>query len=200
MTRIDIMLDIETLGKQDNTAIFQIYAKAVSRETYETVDEIELKIDINSIDPSLIEMDTLYWWTQNHPELFKELTAVTDDHMSEYDAATRLWQWLKNDISMFNQDHPNKNEVYLWGNGSVFDNVKIKNFLQRNGYSYPIYYRNDRDLRTHLESASMVSGYSEEEIKKQCEIRDAVAHNAKDDVDYQIEILKFCDRLLGIWS
>lgn len=196
MNKIDIMLDIETLGKQDNTAIFQIYAKAFNRETFETVDEIELKIDINSIDPSLIEMDTLYWWTQNNPELFKELTTVTEKHVSEYDGATRLWQWLNIDIPLWKAEHTNRNELYVWGNGSVFDNIKIKNFIQRNGYSYPIFYRNDRDLRTLLETASIVSGLTEDEIKKQCEIEGAVNHNAKDDVEYQINILKYCMNIL----
>lgn len=195
MKIIDIMLDIETLGKQDNTAIFQIYAKAIDRETYETISDIELKIDIHSIKPELIEMDTLYWWTQGNPELFKQLTEVTDAHVEEKFAAVDLYWWIDS-LKYKNMTSDKRNDIYLWGNGSVFDNIKIKNFLKRNGFEYPIFYKNDQDLRTHLRTASLVSGLSEDEIKKQCEVEGATDHDAKDDVQYQINILKRCDELI----
>lgn len=189
---IDIMLDIETLGKQDNTAIFQIYMEAFNRDDFKTIDSVEVKIDIRKIDPALIEMDTLYWWTQNHGELFKQLTEVSEDglsHCTEFIAAHTIYHFLK--------DLKGKCEnLYLWGNGSVFDNIKIKNFLQRNGYDYPIFYKSDQDLRTTLRDASRVSGKTEEEIKKLAEFEGAVDHNARDDVKFQINILKRCDEIL----
>lgn len=193
---IDVMLDIETLGKQDNTAIFQIYAEAFDRKTFKTISSIELLIDITTINPSLIEMNTLYWWTQNHPELFKQLTTVTDKHISEGMAAAKLHMWLKYELPFEGTTAPDVNNIYVWGNGSVFDNIKIKNFLQRNSFDYPIFYKNDQDLRSVLRTASEVSGKSEEEIKKLAEFEGAVDHDAKDDVKFQINILKRCDELV----
>lgn len=193
------MLDIETLGKQDNTAIFQIYMEAFERKTFAKIDAIELKIDLHTIDPSLIEMDTLYWWTQNHPELFKKLTTVTDAHVSEVLAAELLSQWIQDLLRLECDTFAHNNEVYVWGNGSVFDNIKIKNFMQRNSYNYPIFYKNDQDLRSVLRNAAMVSGKTENEIKKMAEFEGAVDHDARDDVKFQINILKRCDEIsLGL--
>lgn len=192
--RIDVMVDIETLGKADNTAIFQIYAEAFNRDTFETIDTLELKININTIKPELMDMDTLYWWTQNHGELFKKLTETTDEHTGEYHAAYQLARWFENLRFAYASGD---NDIYLWGNGSMFDNIKIKNLLTRNGEKYPIYYRNDRDLRTLIDCASRNSGLSEENIKELVTIGSEVQHDAKDDVAFQIRLLKKCYGLIA---
>jgi len=193
---IDIMIDVETLGKKDNTAIFQIYAEAFNKESYEIIDTFEAFIDINTVDPKLIDMDALYWWTQNYPETFRKLTKVTNSHKSEGDVACDFYLWLSNLFRRGLSFGDLSNNLYIWGNGSVFDNVKIKNFLQRNGFEYPIFYRNDMDLRTILRLASEISGLEEEQIKKDCTDLEATSHDAKDDVKFQIRLLQLCENLI----
>ena len=61
--------------------------------------------------------------------------------------------------------------------------------MQSVGLDYPIFYRNDRDMRTIIELACHKLGIEEKEFKEQNKNSELVAHDAYDDVRWQIDLV-----------
>lgn len=62
--------------------------------------------------------------------------------------------------------------------------------MQQYGIEYPIFYRNDRDMRTIVELASIKSGVkTEKEFRTVSRPEDYVEHDGLDDVKAQIYVL-----------
>lgn len=187
--RKDIMVDIETLGKGLDASIFQIGAVSFDIETGKIYDEINLIGDIEKYSELNVDGDTLKWWLNTDKELLTKL--LNAGTMSEWDLIRAFEVWL------YNQADDMK-DVYLWGNGILFDNAKIQHNMEKNPTinGYPIFYKNDRDVRTILELASQFTGLSEADIKKSVESQEEVAHDALDDCKYQIRLVHKCHNLL----
>ena len=77
-------------------------------------------------------------------------------------------------------------QVFLWGNGILFDNRIIKNKCKQFGFEYPIYYRNDMDVRTILEMAVFKEGLADQIAFRNTVEHIEPAHNAAIDVKNQI--------------
>lgn len=181
-----VMVDIETLGKREGATIFQISAMSFDITNGEIKDVIDLKLDIETVDDLKVDGDTLKWWLNTDKELLAEL--LNSGEMSEIEMFGRFWNWLAK------QGDPK--DVTLWGNGILFDNAKIQQKMNSLGLPYPIYYKNDRDVRTLLALASDASGTTEEAIKESIEDSNEVAHNALDDVKKQIRLVCHCYQLI----
>jgi hypothetical protein len=139
-----------------------------------------------------LEPGTLKWWMKENPSLLNKLLSQGDH--TERSLLLSFGLWLSH---LMRDKKLDKKSLYLWGNGIMFDNQKIKTKYESLGMnSYPIYYRNDRDLRTLLELASIKSGKSQEEIKEETADKDEVKHNAIDDVYYQIRIACYSYELI----
>jgi len=182
--RIDIMIDIQTLGKQSNSTIFQISAIAFNIKTGETYSQFNECINIEN-DFVNADGSTLRWWLKTNPELLNKLIN-NGSEISEPDLIVNLYHWLNYHIENVGNEN-----VFLWGNGMLFDNAIIKSHIKACGLEYPIFYRNDRDMRTLVELASIKSGIATEK-----EFRDKYfdkskyeEHNAMDNVNFQIEVL-----------
>ena len=189
--RLDLMVDIETLGNEMNSTIIQLACVPFDIETGaiyedETFNEIA---DIEKNETALeVSASTLKWWLETDKELFTRLlnsgSLSTEGIIRLFHRQVKEWQsrvGIKN--------------VYLWGNGILFDNQMIKCQMEAIGLYYPIPYKNDRDVRTILELASAKSGVSEREIKDKLGngVND---HNAINDVLYQINYVSECYRYL----
>lgn len=183
MKGIHIMTDIETLGIDSDTTIFQIAAAAFTFDNDEIIDRIDLKLDISTVDKMIVNGSTLKWWMETDAELLKQL--FEEGNLTEIEMLQSFVDW----VNKF--DKPR-----LWGNGIIFDNRFIMDKLQQNGIKYPIYYKHDRDVRTILAIAADVSGLSESEISKQIEDENERAHNAIDDVTKQIRLVKHCYNII----
>lgn len=182
--KVHIMCDLETLGTGDCPPVFQISAKAFDIEDGEIVDEFDMLADITKMDN--IEGKTLAWWLNTNKELLTQLVndgktaGNTEKHVIE---CFVLW------INRLQRYVSDKTHIFLWGNGVLFDNRIIKAKCDQYGIEYPIFYRNDMDMRTVMEVAAMKRG-----LPGQCEYRNLLektgtAHNATDDVINQINIL-----------
>lgn len=182
--RYDVMVDLETLGKDDDAVVFQISAASFDISTGKIFDEFNQIADISKVK-SGIHGDTLKWWLDTDATLLKDLLSK-GEHPPD-----RILQcfhaWLNNQGNFMNR--------YLWGNGILFDNKIIQAQFNRSGYGYPIYYRNDRDVRTTLELASMKVGISQEDLRKATS-RDGRIHDAMSDVRYQINLVSNCYNLI----
>lgn len=181
-TRRDVMVDIETLGTGENSSIFQISAMSFDIKNGKIYDSINLIGDISKYDKLKVDGSTLKWWLNTDKELLSNL--LNTGTLSEYELASEFQNFIVNQFTMFD----NK-DVYLWGNGILFDNAKLQKFLTKNGFVYPINYKNDRDVRTILELASLKSGLPEQEIKDSVTSTKEIKHDALDDTRFQIRLV-----------
>lgn len=191
--RKDIMVDIETLGRKEGSTIFQIAAMSFDITTGETFDEIDLILDLSKVDILKADGDTIKWWLIENKELLAR--TLKAGKLSEVEMAEQFYLWLVEQAGV-------GNEVYLWGNGILFDNNKLQHFLNspfptsKVNIHYPIYYRNDRDVRTILELASLKTGIPERQLIKSVERLDEELHDALDDTRKQIRLVHKCYQFL----
>jgi len=185
--RTDIMLDIETLGTKTGATIFQIAAASFDITTGEIKDTINLTGDIAKYEPLSVDGSTLKWWLDTDADLLK--TLLSGGTLSEKELLTGLLSWMY-------AQAPDNNDVYLWGNGILFDNVKISDLCAKHDVTYPIFYRNDRDVRTILELASLKSGQTEKEIRESVSLENERKHDAFDDVMFQIRLVRKCYEII----
>ena len=194
--RVDIMVDIETLGKSADATIIRISSIGFNIETGEyyshlTFDKVA---DIEKNErPLKIEGGTLKWWLNTDKELLNDLiNGNRSENLSSEDVIREFYKWVEGIVTKVG-----RNNTYLWGNGILFDNRIIQHQMESLGLNYPIYYRNDRDVRTLLEIASLKTGASEEDIKDKYMDKTLVAHNALHDVKNQIALCIGCYNLIA---
>lgn len=190
--RIDIMLDIETLGKGDDATVFQISAIAFNLFTGQYLDEIPYFNEVADIEKNnILNVDgsTLKWWLRTDKQLLTELLHKGEKSTNEI--LVDFYEWLLDRIKDYGKEN-----VYLWGYGILFDNRIIKSHLESLGFKYPVLHRNNRDVDTILELASHVTGISEKEIKEKIKDESLVKHNAIDDVKRQVNLVIECYKLI----
>jgi inhibitor of KinA sporulation pathway (predicted exonuclease) len=187
--RIDIMTDIETLGTKENVAIIQLSAKAFDIHTGTIIDTFNEFVDLNNADGLKIDGATLLWWLkEDRRDLLAEILSMESKKSLKH-VLHNFVTWIK-DLRCENK------KKYLWGNGILFDNRIIQQACFEHGLDYPIFYRNDRDMRTLFEMACWKLNTTEEELKKQFEDETLVKHNALDDCQYQINVVCYCVKKL----
>lgn len=182
------MTDIETLGTDSDSTIIQISAIAFNIETGEYLSTFNQIADIElNENPLKVTGSTIKWWLNTDKELFTKL--INSGNKSSEQILRDFHKWLL----QFTTDWK---LVYLWGNGILFDNKMIQHQFENLGLEYPIFYRNDRDLRTLVELASIKLGITEEELKEKFKDDSLEAHNAFDDVICQINLAVNCFNVL----
>lgn len=184
--RIDIMTDIETLGNKADSTIFQISAIAFDLSTGQQLAEFNKIANIAESKNLKITGDTLKWWLDTDKELLTAL--LKSGEGTTLDLLYNFHTWLT--------DLKKKGELFLWGNGILFDNKMIELQFQNTGLTYPIFFRNDRDVRTILELAAIKSGSTVQELRSRFDDESLTHHNAIDDVKYQIRLVVWCYNFL----
>ena len=185
--RIDIMTDIETLGNKSDSTIIQIAAIAFDIDTGEYLDEFNEVADITKNKRMKVSGSTIKWWLNTDKELFQKL--INNGQYSSDEIVVRFHKWL---LELMRGD----GELYLWGNGILFDNKMIQHQMELNDLDYPIFYRNDRDMRTLVDLASKKWNITEKELKERFNREDLIAHDAYNDVKYQIDLVINCYKIL----
>ena len=180
--RIDVMVDLETLGTNLDAPVFQIAAVGFDIETGEILSEYIGLADVGKLtdEDGAIDGGTLKWWLKTDKELFAKLIN-SDSKSSPKEIMTGLYTWMKR----INDEY---GSVYLWGNGILFDNAIIRHKMEGYGLDYPIFFRNDRDVRTIFELARMKTGETEREMRERI-YDDSVAHDAYNDTINQIRLV-----------
>ena len=142
-TRVDLMVDLETLGTEPGSTIFQIAAVEFDLLTGDIVDTIDLVADI-SVDKIDVEGGTLLFWMDANAERFRELLLRGKaDGLSPTGALIQFDAWVRKRIEASGREN-----VFLWGNGIANDNLWLREAYRKAGLKWPIHFRNDRDVRT----------------------------------------------------
>lgn len=170
----DIMVDIETLGTGSNSVIVSISAVTFDFLTGKIGKQFEVGINIleQALDGGIIDNSTLQWWSTQSKAAKKALTHI--EPMTVEDALTSFNLWIEEAVTVEPKD------VKLWGNGSNFDNVLIRNLYRRSDVDFVLPYWCDNDVRTLVTLANInTKDYKFTGTK----------HNGIDDCKHQV---KYC--------
>lgn len=164
-----VMVDIETMGTGNNAAIMSIGACYFDPSTGKIGDTFHQEVNLVSSVNAGCELDasTVVWWMGQSDEArakFKRnekarpLIVVVDNFMKF--------------AGGFNNQ--------VWGNGSTFDNIIIKNAAEKCDIPVSWKFWNDRDVRTIVEIGKAIGIDPKRDVPF-----DGVAHDALDDAKHQ---------------
>ena len=161
----DIMIDLETMGKNKNAPITQIGAVAFDREHGTILRRLHLFVALQSSVDHGAKMDvsTVLWWMEQSEEAragFKMPALPLPNALLELSR----WMTLCGDVD----------ERNVWGNGATFDNVILLSAYQTCGLFVPWEFWGDRCYRTLKAENSDVPF-----------VRVGVFHHAADDAESQ---------------
>lgn len=180
--RVDVMVDLETLGTHADSTIIQISAIAFDINTGAHHYVFNKIADISKNEDYEMNVDgsTLKWWLTTNKELLAR--SIEKGEMSSSELVEDFGNWLSVVKSM--------GDLYLWGNGILFDNKMIQYQLGED--LYPIEYKNDRDLRTLVDLACAKLGITEKELKNKYYDQSLEPHDAFNDVINQVNLAVNC--------
>lgn len=170
----NIMLDLETMGTSNDALITTINAVQFDLETGETFKEFEIGIDWEEQirQGAKIDASTVKWWLSQSKEA--QNTMMRLDQVSVVNALIAFNNWIDDNFPN------NGKKITLWGNGSSFDNVILRNLYARHNIEFVLPYWCDADVRTLVEL-------------KQIDTRNfkfqGIKHRGIDDCKHQI---KYC--------
>lgn len=169
----DIMVDIETLGTDSNSVVVSISALVFNLATGELGKEFEIGIDMleQALHGGIIDNNTVQWWSNQSNKAKEQLVRL--DRVSVSEALELFNMWIEDNIATLK-------DAKLWGNGSGFDNVLIRNLYRRHNVDFVLPYWCDNDVRTLVTLSNIDTRVYKFEGTK---------HNGIDDCKHQI---KYC--------
>lgn len=171
----NVMMDLETMGKGPRAAIVTIGAVFFDPMTGELGAEFEAHIHLSdSARFGEMDPDTMLWWLGQSDEARADLRPSVK-HQTLSDALWGLYEW------MVNGSQENNEGLKVWGNGTSFDNVILRNACQQTRVPPVWSYWNDRDVRTVVDMGRDLLGF---DPKKDMPF-EGVTHRALDDAKHQ---------------
>lgn len=188
MKNLDIMVDIETLGKKD-CVIIQIAAVAFDMSTGKIYSEFDQFINPKSCIAAGLKSDgdTVNWWLSQKTEVVNDvLVKAIKDGRDLQDVLNHFSNWVKK----AKRDN-NCSGVSLWCNGPSFDHVNLKSAYESVDVNYPIPYWSVQSVRTIVELGKRLLG---KDLKKEiCEKEGPASHHALEDVKLQVN---YCSAIM----
>jgi len=188
--RLDIMVDLETLGRDPQNPVIQIGAIAfdvVTGAKYsEFVEYCILDAKVTPINP-----DTYKWWLDTNTILLQDLLKRgLDSGITEAQMFERFVKWIEKTAKA---NGIAKGDVHLWGNGILFDNYIIRGKCEMYGLKYPIPYQNDKDVRTIVDAYCTKAHMTRNEVVILFKNASGlVQHDAINDCQIQINMVRHC--------
>lgn len=167
--RVDVMLDLETLGTKPGCVVLQIGAIFFRRKSGKVMSEFQQNIDIGSqlglgmtIDPK-----TLEWWREQSPAA--QASVFSEGIPLRYAVQLFLDRWA---VSGCDYD-----ETRVWARGADFDPPIWNEAMRRSGEGAGYWrYNNVRDTRTAFD----VLGFNPRGVERVDEQHTALADAAHD--------------------
>ena len=184
--RLDLMIDIETLGTNPRTApIISIsivdFNPTIEEELHEPMERFSANLDINAsiqFHHRKIDTKTLLWWHEQSLDSFK---AALKNPQLPKTAMRELLETL--------DEIAEKNDIYFWCKGIDFDIPMIESYLEScELHSLPYFFSHKYDVRTLLKIAEM-NGWEDT-------FKDKVTHTAFDDCMLQIDQVRSAIKFL----
>lgn len=177
MSRVDVVIDLETMGKTDNAAIVALGAVALVNG--EVDNEFYARISLASSIAAGCAMDasTVEWWMNQDAFARKEVDGSHEqqplaDALNDFSTWFTMLSWPLM-------------PPFAWGNGPSFDCVILRNAYAALGISAPWRYYTERDMRTILDLYPEAKGIEFQGIR----------HHALDDARHEARMLA---KALGI--
>lgn len=172
----DLIFDLETLHNEPNSIVLDISVIAFDSDPLQYKDDdafmklvnkgksFKLSVKQQREAGRVYSQNTIDWWKKQSDEAKKVLKPLPDD-LSVHDAVNQFIEYIDaNKIS--------KGKSQIWCRGLSFDIPILKSLLmsvfpdQESHVLMPITFRNERDIRTAIESLSMVRGMTETPLHK----------------------------------
>ncbi|HBX5732982.1 3'-5' exoribonuclease [Klebsiella pneumoniae] len=148
---VHVMVDLETMGKKNNTPIVAIGAVVFDPSTGSIGESFYKVVCLESsvnwgavIDPS-----TVIWWLKQSSEARSAI--VNDDAIPLQDALLQFREFVSDNVA------GGSKKAQVWGNGASFDNSILRSSYDCIAEDYPWEYWNDRDVRTMVELGQAIS-------------------------------------------
>lgn len=168
----NVMLDIETMGTKDNSAIVAIGAVSFNLETGDILSSFYKKISLeDAVKYGEMDASTVVWWLEQSDEARSQITQ--GDRVPLEDA---LWEF-----SFWLTVQGDTENTAVWGNGVNFDNAILKKAYGAVGLDVPWKFWNDRDVRTIVDLGEKLTGVN---LKATFPF-DGERHNALADAKHQ---------------
>jgi exodeoxyribonuclease VIII len=137
----NIMVDIETLGTDNNSLILSISAVEFDLISGRTGREFEIGINLDDqiANGAIVDVATCIWWFKQDEAAVKALFRLP--RISLKKALYDFNFWL-------DECKTKNSDIKLWGNGVSFDNVIIRNLYKRANVEFVLPYWCDTDVRT----------------------------------------------------
>lgn len=166
---LEIMLDLEWMGKPPNAAIIAIGAVAICRDSLSVLGSINLPVSLASSIAAgcKVDADTILWWMQQSDEARK----VFADNGSAHKLSTAL-SHLNDFIKLHEYDSPVtwRPLTKVWGYGVNADNAVIDFAYKATSVKKPWGFRVDKCFRTRMD-----------DFPQSIWVEYGTAHNAHDD-------------------
>lgn len=176
---VNIMIDIETLGKRPGSVILSIGAVEFDINTGKIIGEFYAVIDLESSihDGLTVDSSTLLWWMSNdRQEARNDLLKIYDEDEESYDLCEALI-----DLSGFiESSREDDKDLRVWANPPTFDLMILESAYDILNTEVPWKHYEMMDLRT------LKKIYKGD--KPKFEIKEGVKHNALYDAKLQAMI------------
>lgn len=163
-----VMLDLETWGVGNDAAIVSI--GACKFNDIDIIDRFHVAIDPLSCQAHGLKIDaeTMLWWLDPERDEARR-NWLEQERVDLPSALLGFQQWCASSPEV----------VAIWGNGSTFDNVILRNAYAATGQDYPVRFRLDRCYRTLRHVVPDIEM-----------VREGTHHNALDDAVSQAKHLQ----------
>ena len=175
------MLDIETLGKDSDAVVASIGAVVFDPSDLSTgiskqwnIADLQNQVDMGR----KMDVSTITWWMGQSKDAIDK-TFDNKNSIATYDA---LEEFFKFCVIEDGNQWENK-DVYIWGNGNMFDNAIMRSLYKTYRLNYPVPFRNDFDLRT-------IKWLFKDKLPTVANV--GTGHNAVDDAMWQAKFLNAC--------
>ncbi|MNG54860.1 hypothetical protein D3C79_129130 [compost metagenome] len=184
---MNIMLDIETLGRTSSAAIVAIGAVVFDPDTsllnhdfYCVINESE------ALRYGMSDGEAMVWWLAQ-PEAARQIFAQGNGAIAFTSALELFTQWLQR------MQRIHGGPVKIWSNGAGFDCVILRNGYTAAGLPCPWNFWSEFDVRTLVELGRQKLGADQ---KKDMPF-EGPGHNALDDAKHQARYVSAIWQLLG---
>ena len=186
--RRDFVIDMETLGLETGCPIIQIGLVLFDIKNEGAILGKWLwDVEIDKDSMGKANTETICWWLETNVDLFKSIMTSPNK---------KPLQLVLEEVYGVLEAYPLLDN-YLWGNGTLFDNAKLKHAYEKYGGVYPIHYRNDRDMRTIVDLACEKLACSSDTLMKGIETPICLmSHQALDDCIKEAIRIAYCYKVL----